>query len=117
MQPFQSTPRPTHTPWGNADEAEQIAPGIWRVSTPSHGGFILSAERRAAMPAYLRAIPTFAGGPNYEEDCDWSIVAMSFPEEFSHAVRVAAIRTFNGWIAPKIGERKSSRGQQALGGV
>lgn len=112
---FNRTPRPTHTYWGYADDATELAPGIWSVSTPSHGGIIISAQRHNAMPAHLRAIRTFADGLNYEEDCDWSIVAMAFPEAFSERERTAAIGTFNGWILPKLAAKtSSSRGQQPL---
>jgi hypothetical protein len=34
------------------------------------------------MPEPYRAVPTFAGGNWYEEDCDWALVALSFPELF-----------------------------------
>ena len=65
---------PKDTPWGRADFMQEDAPGIWFVSTPSHGGFWLSTERRAQMPAYMRK--TW-----YEEDCEWSMVAAVFGDE------------------------------------
>jgi hypothetical protein len=82
VQIFKVTPRPRGTPWGNADQATQRAPGIWEVSTPGHGGFLISAERRAAMPEYLKSCQTFAGGNAYEEDCDWVILALAWPDLF-----------------------------------
>lgn len=80
---FAATDRPRACPWGSIDEAKEIAPGIWLVETPSHGGLMISAERRAAMPAYLRDVRTYAGGNAYEEDCDWSLVAAAFPDCFT----------------------------------
>ena len=77
MTGFPLTSKPEHTPWGYPDTAEQVLPGIWTVSTPSHGGFILSAERQAAMPAALRLAEPF-----YEEDVDWSLVILGFVAEF-----------------------------------
>jgi hypothetical protein len=79
---FARTARPTRCPWHRINSTHEIAPGIWSVSTESHGGILISAERRAAMPAHLRDIPTFAGGNAYEEDCDAGIILVAFPEYF-----------------------------------
>ena len=64
------------TPWGMAQDVELIAPGIGTVSTAGHGGFKLSRERNAAMPAYMRR-----DGGWYEEDCEWSLVGLVFEAE------------------------------------
>lgn len=79
------------TPWGESQTCETIAPGIISVSTAGHGGFMISQSRRDAMPEEIRRINTFAGGNNYEEDCDWALVALAFPEcflarELHHAI-------------------------------
>jgi hypothetical protein len=76
-----------NTPWGLSDDAGTvIAPGIIAYTTPSHGGYHLSAERLAAMPAALRALRPFSGSTGwYEEDCDWAIVVLAFPEHFQPA--------------------------------
>lgn len=71
------------TPWGHADFAERIADGIWQVSTPGHGGLWISADRKGQMAEPYRNIRTFAGGRWYEEDCDWCLVALSFPQYFT----------------------------------
>jgi hypothetical protein len=73
---------PRCTPWGALETREVIAPGIVGCSTSSHGGFWLSAERKAEMPPSLRSIGTWAGGNWYEEDSDWAIVVLSFPQFF-----------------------------------
>ena len=62
----------THTPWGWTKDVRELAEGVWRVSTPSHGGLKLSPERWDSLPAELREAmytPTFA-----EEDCEEPIV-------------------------------------------
>ena len=61
-----------HTPWGPPQDIEDLAEGVWRVSTASHGGLKLSRERWNALPDCVRDAmftPTFA-----EEDCEESIV-------------------------------------------
>ena len=62
----------TYTPWGWTSDVEELAEGVWRVSTPSHGGLKLSRERWDSLPAELRDAmftQTFA-----EEDCEEPIV-------------------------------------------
>lgn len=82
------------TPWGRAIWVKELAPGLWNVATPSHGGIWVSPERCAAMPAELARVQTFVersigyvgcsthGGRWYEEDCDVSLVACAWPECF-----------------------------------
>ena len=38
------------TPWGWTHDIEELAEGVWRVWTPSHGGLKLSRERWAESP-------------------------------------------------------------------
>lgn len=78
MTRFSATPRPTLCPWGQIDHADQLVPGVWSVGTPGHGGFLLSPERQAAMPEAARR-----AGAAYEEDAEWSLVALTFADEFS----------------------------------
>ena len=62
----------TYTPWGWTKDVEKLAEGVWRVTTPSHGGLKLSRERWDFLPATLRDVmftKTFA-----EEDCEEPIV-------------------------------------------
>jgi hypothetical protein len=92
------TSHPVTTPWGIPDTSEEIAPGIVFYSTPSHGGFWLSPERVAAMPKPLRDFVPFGGlqaGPGrwFEEDCDWSVVALAFPQFFKPDDIDAALKT------------------------
>ena len=58
----------THTPWGWSQDIEELAEGVWRVSTAGHGGLKLSRERWDELPDLVRDTflnPTFA-----EEDCE-----------------------------------------------
>ena len=84
-----------YTPWGEAQQINTVADGITWVSTASHGGFIISAERRAAMPKSLREFSTFAGGNAYEEDCDAAIVIAAFPECFTAKQVESAVSTID----------------------
>lgn len=69
------------TPWGIADYVKDIGNGILRVATPSHGGYYVPGPMRLKMPP--AALMTFCGVPGwYEEDCDWAIVALCFPDLF-----------------------------------
>ena len=62
------------TPWGWTHDVEELAEGVWRVTTTSHGGLRLSRERWNELPATVRdtmLTPTFA-----EEDCEEPIVRL-----------------------------------------
>ena len=61
-----------HTPWGWTKDVVELAEGVLRVTTPSHGGLKLSRERWNELPAAVRDAlhtPTYA-----EEDCEEPIV-------------------------------------------
>lgn len=85
MQKFASMPGPQCSSWGAIQEAEEILPGIWSVSTASHGGLILSDERQEAMPEALTIVGGF-----YEEDVNWSHVVLAFDAEFRTNSKLAA---------------------------
>lgn len=62
----------TYTPWGWTQDVEELAEGVLRISTPSHGGLKLSRGRWESLPSDVRntmLTPTFA-----EEDCEEPIV-------------------------------------------
>ena len=62
----------TYTPWGWTQDIEELGEGVWRVTTPSHGGLKLSRERWNELPAVVRQTmfhQTFA-----EEDCEEPMV-------------------------------------------
>ena len=86
----------TNSPWGTDFHPAFIAEGIRGFTTSTHGGFGLSVERLATMPAPLRAISPFAGTGWYEEDVDWCLVVLAFPDCFSDSDCFHAIRTARG---------------------
>lgn len=68
----------TSTPWGPAQYAYKYAPGIICYGTAGHGGFHLSPRLNAQVHAAWRDANGW-----YEEDCEWSIVALTFPAAFN----------------------------------
>ena len=69
------------TPWGPADSVVDLAPGLLAVTTPSHGGLLVT---RAFAATHLSPVAIARGAPwgeflAYEEDCDWYIVAWECP--------------------------------------
>ena len=81
---YKSTPRPTTSIWGDVQQAMEIAPGIWEVSTAGHGGVLLSSERNKKVPPELIEASFMEQGRsgNYEEDCDISIPMTVFRKEY-----------------------------------
>ncbi len=81
------------TPWGGSQIAVIYAEGVVSHSTAGHGGFHLSADRNGKVYPLLRK-----DTPWYEEDCEWAIVALSFPELFTGYERSLAEKTIrNTW--------------------
>ncbi len=62
--------------WGTPDQCEELAAGIYQVSTPEHGGWLIDAAHNAKVPPELR---NECGA--YEEDCNWAIPAVLFKAE------------------------------------
>ena len=83
--PEKTAAKITNTPWGPPQTVEVIAHGIFSVSTASHGGFYLDPDRNAEVPDYFKASTFNRLGDSgwYEEDCDWCIPALVFPDEFA----------------------------------
>lgn len=84
-----------NTPWGGSQMAVIYAEGIVAHSTAGHGGVHLSPERNAKVhPALRNEVPW------YEEDAEWAIVAISFPDIFTTYERSMADKTIrNAWPA------------------
>jgi hypothetical protein len=72
------------SPWGKVHDRREIAPGITFVSTASHGGIHLSAERQATMREKNLPVQKW-----YEEDCEYSLVVLGFPQFFPDVVQHA----------------------------
>lgn len=66
------------TPWGPSQIDEEIAAGIIRVHTAGHGGFYLTPANNGSVHKAWRKANGF-----YEEDEEWSIVALTFPQHFT----------------------------------
>lgn len=66
------------SPWGTIDASREIAPGLWQVSTPGHGGVKADRARNAKIPQALRVT-----GGWYEEDCEAHIPFYVFAAEIS----------------------------------
>lgn len=79
--PYYDNKRCKQTPWGHSDHVNVIADGIESHSTPSHGGLWLSNERLKKMPDIVAEAN--GNGRWFEEDSDWALVAVSFPECFN----------------------------------
>ena len=92
------------TPWGVAQTVEQLAEGIFFVSTPSHGGAWVSQEWREFMPGVLKRPTNFyQGGPWFEEDCEILRVVVAFPRAFPQMERAKAIEMLSQ-IHPEMSE-------------
>ena len=93
------------TPWGQADSAEPRGKmGIFFYSTPSHGGFYVPEPMLRDIPVEWRNASFNGQGKSgwFEEDCDWCMVALTFPALFESGELEAAQATFDHWIAPKL---------------
>ncbi len=69
----------TSSPWGKVQTQKELAPGIIAVTTASHGGIWVAPDKLEKMP--IKATGYSYGGW-FEEDCDWALVALAFPEAF-----------------------------------
>jgi hypothetical protein len=85
------------TPWGQSQSVKEIGPGVLCVDTQGHGGYYVTPGKLAEAPAGLRKITSpYSGGGWYEEDCDWALVALMFPDLFSEQSCFNAVRTVQG---------------------
>ena len=82
------------TPWGTVQYRELVADGIVRVHTAGHGGLVLSDARLRAMPTQFK-LNAYGTGRYFEEDCEWALVVLAFPDEFTQQQRDDAQETAN----------------------
>ena len=73
---FRQTAQPKRSPWGEVQYGTELANGIWTVGTAGHGGYKLSSERNALVNEAWRASDGW-----YEEDVDFVIPCLTFPDE------------------------------------
>lgn len=91
------------TPWVSSQFATFYGPGVISHATAGHGGFHLSADRNRLVDPALRK-----DSPWYEEDCEWAIVALTFPDLFTAYERNCADETIrHSW--PETWERIHGR--------
>ena len=92
----EETTCPRHTPWGGVQQQKQLFPGCWTVSTAGHGGFYVTRAVFEQMPEALRE-KTCAGPQWFEEDCDWALVVVAFPQYFTPYEVYNAVRSVMEW--------------------
>ena len=56
-------------PWGSIDHWDQLAQGVYSVSTSSNGGIYLAPKAKYSMPRLLQRSP-FCNNSWWEEDID-----------------------------------------------
>jgi hypothetical protein len=83
----------SRTPWGTADGVTHLAPGIANVFTPGHGGVKLSPERNKEVDPVWRSSSGW-----YEEDCEWSIAAITHREAYSEEHQKYAHECARRWF-------------------
>lgn len=81
----------TCTPWGVSQYSTKIAHGIVSYGTAGHGGIHVCDTLNNQIPEYMRNV-----GGWYEEDCEWAIVAINFPQYFQKDYQIA-LNTFKNW--------------------
>lgn len=72
-----------HTPWGESDHCEVVAQGFCSVSTPSHGGMVITeafARHYKISQAALDAAEHRYGKYFFEEDCAWCVLMWELPQ-------------------------------------
>ena len=66
---------PENSPWGKVQTCDVLCPGVFLVSTASHGGTLVSKEISAMLSSAARKCGFKQGGYLcFEEDCQESVV-------------------------------------------
>lgn len=103
------------SPWGDVEEATMHAPGVFFVTTPGHGGFLLSAAAWRSMPVGLRLLGVpFGGLYAFEEDCAYAAVVVAFAESFAPASVEVARAMVRSWY-PEHADGGSGCGRSSVG--
>lgn len=77
------------TPWGQAELVTEHAPGLYFLSTPSHGGFFADLKAWPMPPraqAYAARWSHGCGPEWYEEDCAALLVIARYAEHIAGAL-------------------------------
>ena len=101
------------TPWGKADHVELVGDtGMKWVSTPSHGGLYIPGAFLQKLPVELRASNSYSGcGCWFEEDVEWAIPVLAFPQYFPPATCAAAVLTIESYSQAERGKYMYSAAQ------
>jgi hypothetical protein len=82
------------SPWGKIQSVKVRAIGdIWQVETAGHGGMKVSRRVQQRIPKASQR-----PGGWYEEDIEWSIIAVLFPAAFSQDEVNSAHQTMKSWL-------------------
>lgn len=100
-----STFTPHNTPWGRADLIEPLGSGIFKVGTPEHGGIFVPDDLIARLPDALCRQNGYSGFGNwFEEDLEWALPVIAFPELFSARLCYYAVLSIRAYNDAKPGE-------------
>lgn len=80
-------------PWGAIQTHDKVAEGIYFIQTGGHGGYLVTRDRYAEMPQYLREC-SFTKDQWFEEDCSWCAVVIAWPHYFTSRMVEAARDTY-----------------------
>jgi len=72
----------TYTPWGDPQTTLFIAKGITHYTTSSHGGYQVSKVLNKVIKKKLPNFKPYGGEGWYEEDLDFVLVIVCFPQYF-----------------------------------
>lgn len=111
---------PENSPWGKVQTCDVLCPGVFLVSTASHGGMLVSKEISAMLSPAARKCGFRQGGYLcFEEDSQESVVLGSFwiksSGAFQNALRIrrrlrktsinlsgSTTRTIGGRVRPEL---------------
>jgi hypothetical protein len=86
------------TPWGFPQQIKPLGTsGLFAVSCANHGGIFVPDAKLAEMPAALRS-NVYGGGNWFEEDCEWALACLAFPEAFPAESLPHAVRTVEAYL-------------------
>lgn len=71
-----------YSPWGQTDRITELLPGVFDVSTPSHGGFMIkeSVAREHLSDACIARGERFGSMICFEEDCAYALPCYEWAE-------------------------------------
>jgi hypothetical protein len=88
------TKAPKYSPWGEIQRVDEIIPGIWKVSTPSHGGWYVEEKVILSDEAKKYATEKGSHGYWYEEDIKWAIPAHELFDQVKDRISASKDKLF-----------------------